>query len=172
MTDLYEKSERGVISHCSMAFRSLMYATTDNPFAGRVICGDCDHVFGRKIWNSTDERLRRIIWRCNGKYPSKGERGCDSKHIDDGVLYQAFVNVFNAMVEQKDCFISKWRVADGNELVRYKATQFIEILADAETVNEFDVDLYFALVEKITVYDGGRLVVSLLDGTDIECVSE
>lgn len=32
---------------------------------------------------------------------------------------------------------------------------------------EFDVGLYFALVEKITVYDGG-LVVSLLDGTDVE----
>ncbi|WP_246588732.1 hypothetical protein [Pelorhabdus rhamnosifermentans] len=23
---------------------------------------------GRKVWNSTDERHRRIIWRCNGKY--------------------------------------------------------------------------------------------------------
>jgi len=27
------------------------------------------------------------------------------------------------------------------------------------------------LVEKITVYDGGRLIVSLLGGTDIECKS-
>jgi len=25
------------------------------------------------------------------------------------------------------------------------------------------------LVEKMTVYDGGRLIVSLLDGTDIKC---
>jgi hypothetical protein len=76
------------------------------------------------------------------------------------------------LVEQKDYFIAKWREADGNELVRYKAKQFIEILADAETVNEFDVDLYFALVEEMTVYDGGRLIVSLLDGTDVECENE
>ena len=40
-------------------------------------------------------------------------------------------------------------------------------MAGAEAISEFDVDLYFALVEKITVYDGGRLIVSLLDGTEI-----
>lgn len=95
-----------------------------------------------------------------------------NRHIDDVFLYQAFVSVFNAMVEQKDYFIAKWRAADGNELVRYKAKQFIEILAGAEAVSEFDVDLYFALVEKIIVYDGGRLVVSLLDGTDVECEND
>ena len=77
-------------------------------------------------------------------------------------------------MEQKNYFISKWRAADGNLLVRYKAKQFIEILAEAEVeaISKFDVDLYFALVEKITVYDGGRLIVSLLDDTDIECESE
>lgn len=154
--------------------QKLEYATTSNPFAGRVICGSCGRVFGRKVWNSTNEKLRRLIWQCNGKYPAKGEKGCESRHIDDGVLYQALVGVFNTMVEQKNYFISKWRAADGNLLVRYKAKQFIEILAEAEVeaISKFDVDLYFALVEKITVYDGGRLVISLLDGTEIECVSE
>ncbi|MEN6621041.1 MAG: recombinase [Smithella sp.] len=78
------------------------------------------------------------------------------------------VNVFNAMVENKDYFIDKWQAVDGNELVRYKAKQFIGILADAESINEFDENLYFALVEKVTVYDG-RIVVSLLDGTNVEC---
>ncbi len=37
----------------------LDYATVENPFAGRVICGHCSSSFGRKIWNSTDERLRK-----------------------------------------------------------------------------------------------------------------
>lgn len=39
------------------------YATIDNPFVGRVICGCCGSSFGRKVWNSTDERLRREVWR-------------------------------------------------------------------------------------------------------------
>ncbi|WP_312889762.1 hypothetical protein [Pelorhabdus rhamnosifermentans] len=51
-------------------------------------------MFGRKVWNSNDERLRRIIWRCNGKYVMKGKNGCNSKYIDDRVLYHAFINVF------------------------------------------------------------------------------
>jgi len=27
------------------------------------------------------------LWRCNGMYPAKGKKGCESKHIDDFVLY-------------------------------------------------------------------------------------
>lgn len=100
----------------------------------------------------------------------KGKKGCSSRHIDDAVLYQAFVNVFNTMVENKDYFIEKWRerLESDNVLVRYKAKQFIGILANAGENNEFDADLYFAMVEKITIYEG-RIVVSLLDGTGVEC---
>ena len=154
--------------------QKLEYATTDNPFAGRVICGSCGRVFGRKVWNSTSEKLRRIVWQCNGKYLGKGEKGCESRHIDDAVLYQAFVDVFNAMVEQKGYFLEKWQksLASNNVLVQYKARQFIRILTEAMVIKEFDVNLYFALTEKITVYENGRLMVSLLDGTDIECEIE
>jgi len=153
--------------------QKLEYATTNNPFAGRVICGSCGQAFGRKVWNSTDDRFKRIIWRCNGKYPVKGEKGCESRHIDDGVLYQAFVNVFNMMVGNKDYFLDKWKgsLQSDNVLVRYKARQFIEIFTEAEQIKKLDVDLYFALVEKMTIYDG-RLIMSLLDGTDIECEIE
>ena len=154
--------------------QKLEYATTDNPFAGRVICESCGRVFGRKVWNSTSEKLRRIVWQCNGKYLGKGEKGCGSRHIDDAVLYQAFVDVFNAMVEQKGYFLGKWkrmRESD-NLLVRYKAVQFMRIIGDTNPILEFDVDMYFALVEKMTVYDGCRIIVSLLDGTDVECEIE
>ena len=56
--------------------------------------------------------------------------------------------------------------------IRYKAKQFIEMMTEAEIINEFDENLYFALVEKMTVIDGGRLVFSLLDGTELECEME
>ena len=154
--------------------QKLEYATTDNPFAGRVICGSCGQVFGRKVWNSTDDRFRRVIWRCNGKYVMKGKKGCDSRHIDDGAFYQAFIRVFNTMVENRECFMKKWRdrLASGNVLVRYKSKQLIEIISGAEKVAEFDIDLYFAMVEKVIVYDGGRIIVTLLDGTEVECEVE
>lgn len=63
----------------------LDYATVDNPFDGRV------------------------IWRCNKKYTVKGEKSCENKHIDDRVLYQAFINTFNAIIENKNYFMEKWK---------------------------------------------------------------
>ena len=154
--------------------KKLEYATTNNPFAGRVICGTCGHMFGRKVWNSTNEKQRRIIWRCDAKYKVKGIKGCDSKHIDDGVLYQVFINTFNAIIENKDYFMRKWqeRLEDDNLLQRYKASQFIGIITEAEVMLKFDIGLYFTLVEKMIVYDDGRVIVSLLDGTSVECETE
>ena len=154
--------------------QKLECATEDNPFAGRVICGSCGHAYGRKVWNSTDDRFRRIVWRCNGKYVVKGEKGCESQHIDDGVLYQTFVDVFNTLVENRDLFMKKWRdrLASRNVLVRYKSKQLLETISGAERVTEFDVDLYFAMVEKVTVHSGKRLAIHLLDGTEVECEIE
>ena len=148
------------------------YATSDNPFAGRVICGVCGGVFGRKVWNSTDDRLRRIIWRCNSKYTKKGEKGCGNKHIDDGVIAKVFVNVFNVLIENKDYFMEKWSVAENNMLHNFRAKQFIQIISRENKLEEFNSDLYFKMVEKFTVMDATMVVVTLLDGTELECEIE
>lgn len=54
--------------------RLFEYASLKKPFAGRVVCGLCDRAFGRRIWNSTDDRLRRVMWQCSAKYEIKGIR--------------------------------------------------------------------------------------------------
>ena len=64
------------------------------------------------------------------------------------------------------------RKVSGNVLVRYKSKQLLETISGAERVTEFDVDLYFSMVEKVTVYEGGRLIVNLFDGTEVECAME
>jgi uncharacterized protein YdeI (YjbR/CyaY-like superfamily) len=92
----------------------------DNPFTGRVICGHCGSAFGRKTWNSTDENLKRRVWQCNKKYEVKGKVKCKNKHIDEEVLYKAFVSSFNALVENKEHFIEKWKAEDGDELERHR----------------------------------------------------
>ncbi|RBP35550.1 recombinase family protein [Garciella nitratireducens] len=152
----------------------LDYATVNNPFAGRIIRGHCGSAFGRKVWNSTDERLRRVIWRCNKKYEVKGKKSCENGHIDNRVLYQAFVNTFNAMIKNRDYFMEKWKegMKSGDALVRYKSKQFIRILRDVEAIKEFDMDLFFSITEKMTVFEGKKIIVSLLDGTEIEVVVE
>lgn len=54
------------------------------------------------------------MWQCKNKYDVKGKKGCDSKHIDDAALYQVFVAAFNALVENKEYFIEKWKAEDGD----------------------------------------------------------
>ncbi len=147
------------------------YITNDNTFMDRIICGCCGGVYGRKVWNSNHERLKRIIWQCNGKYKVKGKIECRNRHINDGDLYQAFVYAFNAVLESREHFISKWKEQIGSEdiLKRVTARRFITIFKNAEPLEQFDIELYFKLVEKITVYEDSRLIVSLLDGSEIEC---
>ena len=50
------------------------------------------------------------------KYEVKGEVRCNNKHIDEEVLYKEFVSSFNALVENKEHFIEKWKAEDGDEL--------------------------------------------------------
>jgi site-specific DNA recombinase len=116
-----------------------------------VICGCCGSLFGRKVWNSTNERLRRIVWRCNKKYETKGKKECINRHIDDRVLYEGFISAFNAVVENKDYFIEKRISMKDSEdfLKRYRTREFIKIIENTEKIDEFDIDLYFKLVEKI-----------------------
>ncbi|HEY9060599.1 MAG TPA: recombinase family protein [Pseudobacteroides sp.] len=148
----------------------LDYATSDNPFAGRIICGCCGSTYGRKVWNSTDERLRRIIWRCNNKYAIKGKVNCVNKHIDDEVLYNVFIKAFNMICEKKEYFLEKWRsIETADCLQKYKASQFIDIIREMRPIREFDEGIYLKMAEKITVLKDNSIVLTLLDGTEIGC---
>lgn len=152
-------------------FKRIDYGTSDNPFAGKVICGDCSSAFGRKVWNSNDDRFRRKVWRCNKKYAEKGKKGCNNTHIEDKVLYQIFINVFNAILENSEYFIKKWeeKYTSESQLEKYKAKQFIEITKNATPITTFDANLFFSLVEKMTIYKDEKVIVTLLDGTEVEC---
>lgn len=68
------------------------------------------------------------------------------------------------MVENKEYFIGKWQegLKSDNLLKRYKSKQFIEIVLSRPKIDEFDIDLYFALVEKITVVGRKQVIVTCL----------
>lgn len=153
------------------SIKRLDYTTNDNPFIGRVMCGCCGGTFGRKVWNSSDERLKRIIWQCNNKYATKGKKGCNNRHINDEVLYMAFVSTFNSVLENREHFMSKWNEQINGEdiLKRVTAKRFVDIFKDAEPLQQFDTELYFKMAEKILAFGDSRLIVGLLDGTEIEC---
>jgi len=95
---------------------------------------------------------------------------CENRHIDDAVLYKTFVNAFNIMVENKDYFLEKWhQVGNENVLQKYRGGEFIKIITKAAFIGEFDIDIYFKIIEKMIVLEGNKIIVFLLDGTEIEC---
>lgn len=136
------------------------YATEKNPFAGKVICGCCGGIYGRKMWNSTDEKLKRAVWQCNNKYAVKGKKGCENRHLDERDLQQAFIKTFNEIVENKGSYIEKWRemLENKNPLERYRVKQFIKIFNKADKIEEFDATLFFKIVEEIQVFEGEAVV--------------
>ena len=72
-------------------------------------------------------------------------------------------------MENREQFMAKWQEFLQSEdlLKKVTAKRFISIFENANLMTCFDVDLYFMLVEKITVFYGSRLVVGLLDGTEV-----
>ena len=78
-----------------------------NPFVGRIFCGSCGAVFGRKLWHSTD-KYRRVVWQCNAKY-ERGTRGgplCPSQRVTEDDIKAAFVAAFNRLAGDKERYIA------------------------------------------------------------------
>ncbi len=60
-------------------------------FSCRLICGDCGHYLGSKVWNSTD-KYRRVIWQCNNKF--KGECKCGTPHLTEEFIKAKFLEAY------------------------------------------------------------------------------
>lgn len=70
--------------------------------------------------------------------------------------------------------MEKWKegLKSENVLVRYKAKQFIKIIEKAEPIKEFDMDLFFRIIGKMNVFEGQKIIVTLLDGNAVEVLIE
>ncbi len=73
------------------------------PFSGKVFCGQCGNIFKRRHWNSTNAS-KKIVWQCK-TYIVDGKDACGAKAVDEIVLMDAFVRMFNGIYENKQSFI-------------------------------------------------------------------
>lgn len=77
-------------------------------FASRIVCGDCGHFYGSKVWHSNDQ-YRKVVWRCNHKY--NGQQKCTSPHVSQETLECAFEEVMRRMIAQREHVIAVCRLA-------------------------------------------------------------
>ena len=77
-------------------------------FASRIVCGDCGHFYGSKVWHSNDP-YRKVIWRCNHKY--NGQQKCTSPYVSQETLECAFEEVMRRMIARREHVIAACRLA-------------------------------------------------------------
>ncbi len=83
-------------------------------FASRIVCGDCGHFYGSKVWHSNDQ-YRKVVWRCNHKY--NGQQKCTSPHVSQETLECAFEEVMRSIIAQREHVITACRLAVKEVLV-------------------------------------------------------
>ena len=91
--------------------KATKYASNGSWLSGRLVCGECGSFYGPKVWHSND-KYRRVIWRCNHKYGS-GEV-CSAPHVDEETVKTAFIEAFNRLVTYKADVIAEYHsIIDG-----------------------------------------------------------
>jgi hypothetical protein len=80
----------------------------DSPFSGKIVCGECGGFYGSKVWSS-NSKYRKTIWRCNDKY--NGDAKCDTPHVTEEDVKQAFLAAFNKLMEGRDELMDNCRIA-------------------------------------------------------------
>ena len=95
--------------------------TSASVFSGKVYCGKCGSVYGRKVWHSADQ-YRRVIWRCDSKYAKKGHV-CDSPHFTEEQLEKAAMNAINDILKDRNAIINE---AENALLDLFDTTSLIE----------------------------------------------
>ena len=76
----------------------------NSPFSAKIICGQCGGFYGSKVWHSADQ-YRSCLWQCNHKY--KDTTFCDTPHIREKELKQAFVEAFNRLLGDKAYYLKQ-----------------------------------------------------------------
>lgn len=81
---------------------------SDCVFSGRIRCGVCGGVYGRRTWHSTD-KYKREVWQCNNKY-KKGTDRCKTRHVTIDEIKEGFIEELNRIWHKKNDVIANARI--------------------------------------------------------------
>lgn len=114
--------------------------------------------------------IDRKVWQCSERY-KVGDMGRSNRHVDEETLIKAYLMAWNALVENRETFMERWKeqMQSENLLEVYRAEKFIEYTDGAELLKEMDTDFMLKKLDHIKVFEDGTLLVVFLDGTEIEC---
>ncbi|GHU70709.1 serine recombinase [Clostridia bacterium] len=75
------------------------YFSGRHVFSNKVYCGECGHVYTRKVWHSTS-CYKQYIWRCGAKY-EKGTH-CKTPHLTEAEIERIALKAINSVIGNRD----------------------------------------------------------------------
>ena len=140
-------------------------------FDHKVVCGDCGHFYGQKLWYS-DSKERVYVWRCTHKYDT--EPNCRTPVVREKDLQAAFLVTFNHLLRDRKGYIAELEkeVETAQPTRAREIRHYLKSLkTQPEDVRTFSESAFIALVDKITVRADGHMAVRYKDGLEVS-VSE
>lgn len=135
--EVWNEAQERLNNKDGYAFKNRSY----DPFACKIICGDCEGIFGRKIQNNCGRHYVR--WGCNNKYLK--DHRCSTPVIQEKKLQAAFMSALSQLIANK----RRWVFFTKAEIEKLVSTEVLE--GKLEEAEKKATDLYNqieALVER------------------------
>lgn len=111
-------------------------------FSSKIVCGECGGFYGSKVWHSND-KYRKVVWRCNHKYKEHGKAGkkCGTPTLTEDEIKDTFVTAMNSYLGDRDEIIRNMEeirklLNDTEELEKEKTAQAEEMNVAAELIRK------------------------------------
>ncbi len=114
--------------------------SSKNCFSSKLICADCGHLYGSKVWHSTD-KYKKTIWQCNYKFDKKNKEQCQTPTLNEEEIKAMFVDAYNKMIVSKDEILKNLELVL-NQIVSVESIEdkIKEVNKDIESV-VYDVEI-------------------------------
>lgn len=144
--------------------KSYFNNTEKNPFASKIICGECNKVFTRKGRQSSTGEIRKI-WQCSERYKMKGIMGCANRHVVERTLEKAFIMAWNGILENKEYFRRKWekQLQSKDTLEVYRAKDFLGLVKQTVALLNMESDFMLRVLQCIKVFESGELLIGFFN---------
>lgn len=102
-------------------------------FSGRIYCGDCNGLYGTKVWHSTD-KYRKVIFQCNNKFHNKVR--CKTPNLTEDDLKGYFTEAVKSIVSEEETAEIRETILDTFREDPTMLDNLITLQADAENLTQ------------------------------------
>lgn len=97
-------------------------------------------------------------------------QGCNNRHLEESTLEQIFIVAWNTIIENLTDCREKWhqQLESDDLLTAYRAEDFLKLTENAAPINKLNINFMLRVLDHITIYENGDIIIIFLDGTEIE----